>query len=170
LKFTACFADEAAAASWLAAALPALLALQARAPAQSFRLGLIHGDLRCDNIIAGTLHGAETRWWLVDWANAAEGPLLFDRVMLAASLLAAGGGDAAALARAARGDHPAADCHVMLAVQAGYFADQLYRAPPAALPGLRPLQKAMFWALAQLLAAENIVPPPPSFAAANQLP
>lgn len=154
-QFDACFADFAAIAQWRAQSLPQLLSLQAQLPAMSFRIGLMHGDLRVDNIAA-----THDRFYMIDWANAAEGPLLFDRVMLAASLLAAGSlppAEAVALAGAG-GEDPTA----VTASMAGYFADQLYRPVPAAMPGLRRLQQAMFWALCGMLTASISLPPLPA--------
>ena len=162
-KFAACFADTFTAAAWLRQNLPALLKLQSMGATQTYRLGLMHGDLRCDNFLYGALGTNASRWWLIDWANVAEGPLLFDRVMLAASLHAAGALSLRDAARYAQGDHPLADYHCMLASQAGYFADQLYRDVPAAMPALRDLQKAMFWALAALLTDAQIATPLPDF-------
>ena len=43
-------------------------------------------------------------------------------------------------------------------MQTGYFADQIYRTPPAVMPRLRPIQKAMFAALMAMLAADGAVP------------
>lgn len=160
-KFAACFTDADIAREWLLQSLPRLMTLQAAASHHPFRLGLMHGDLRCDNLLYAARDGAPPRWWVVDWANAAEGPLLYDRVMLAASLLAAGTLDVAAAARHARGDHDADGYHIMLATMSGYFADQIYRAVPASMPRLREVQKAMFWALAALLADAGLAPPLP---------
>lgn len=155
-QFDACFADAAAIAQWRAQSLPQLLALQSQLPALSFRIGLMHGDLRIDNIVA-----ADQRLYMIDWANAAEGPLVFDRVMLAASLLAAGRMQAqdAMLAVQAAGEEATA----VIAGMAGYFADQMYRPVPAAMPGLRCLQQAMFWALCGMLTASISLPALPAF-------
>ncbi len=161
-KFAQCFDDAPAALQWLSANSDKLCALQARASTFAWRLGLMHGDLRCDNYIYGALPASPARWYMIDWANAADGPLAFDRVMLAASLCAQGACTVTDALAFAQGDLDAEEIRLMLVMQAGYFADQIYRAPPAAMPRLRPVQKAMFAGLLALLDAAEVVAAPPA--------
>lgn len=160
-KFTQCFADPVAAAMWLDHYGDKLVALQSAAATQSWHLGLIHGDLRCDNFIHGHINHEPARWWMIDWANAADGPLAFDRVMLAASLLAEGACDVSGAMHFASQGCGEDDSVKMMVMQAGYFADQIYRLPPAVMPRLRPIQKAMFAALIAMLVHAGIVAPLP---------
>lgn len=157
-KFAQCFDDADGIHSWLQSNIATLCDLQRQASTHAWRLGLMHGDLRCDNYIYGALPAYDARWYMIDWANAADGPLAFDRVMLAASLCADGAcstDEALAYARAyLDGD----DIRLMMVMQAGYFADQIYRVPPAVMPRLRPIQKAMFAALMAMLAADGVIP------------
>lgn len=157
-KFGQCFEDADAVRVWLQSNIETLCSLQQRASAHAWRLGLMHGDLRCDNYIYGVLPGYDARWYMIDWANAADGPLAFDRVMLAASLYAQGSCTVDQALALAQGHLDADDMRLMLVMQAGYFADQIYRAPPAVMPRLRPIQKAMFAALMAMLAADGVVP------------
>lgn len=160
-KFAQCFADPAAVQGWLRGNIAALCDLQKRASTHSWRFGLMHGDLRCDNFIYGQLSGMSPRWYMIDWANAAEGALAFDRVMLAASLCADGACTREHALDFARGDLDGDDIVLMLAMQAGYFADQIYRQPPAVMPRLRPIQKAMCGALLAMLATTGQISPLP---------
>lgn len=164
-KLCLSFSDPQHGTQWLQAHIGQFCALQEQAAAYPWRQGLLHGDLRCDNFIYGGQEDGDRRWYMIDWANAATGPLVFDRVMLAASLCADGACDAhTALCHASAGglDEEAV---LMAAMQAGYFADQLYRAAPRVMPRLRPLQKAMFAGLTEMLAAAGIMPPAPPMAA-----
>lgn len=163
-QFDSCFADSAAAAGWRAENISSLLALQAGLSSLPFSIGLMHGDLRLDNFLYGAAPDLTPRWHIVDWANAAEGPLAFDRVMLAASLLAAGLGDTNRALVLARGQEDEKVLAGMLAGMSGYFADQMYRAVPPAMPRLRGLQKAMFWGCMQMLAGLKAVTPLPEIA------
>lgn len=162
-QFAHCFIDDLAAHDWLAAYGDKLCDLQNRAASHAWQLGLIHGDARCDNFIHAQAAGhTSPRWYLVDWANAADGALAFDRVMLAASLCAEGVLGGAAAYQRASDTVQAEDCALMTVMLAGYFADQMYRAPVSSMPRLRPLQRAMFWACAQMLSAAYGMTPPPA--------
>lgn len=164
-KFIQCFDHTVAIQQWLSTEIDTLCRLQTEASTHSWRLGLVHGDLRCDNYIFGELSQQPARWYVIDWANAADGPLAFDRVMLAASLCADGVCDPQAAFRMACDHLNSDDIRLMIVMQAGYFADQVYRAPPAVMPRLRPLQKAMLVALLEMLGVEGSIMPLSSFIA-----
>lgn len=146
-KFTGLFAAPAQGAQWLRENVAALCALQAQNAAAIYTQGLMHGDLRCDNFL---YDGA--RLYVIDWANAARGPLWFDRAFLGASCMMLGHAGAAMLFD----EVPDA----ALAALAGYFADQAYRAVPPKMPRLRHMQRAMLAAFLQQLAARGAVTPP----------
>lgn len=163
--FAGCFADPAAAGAWLKESLPFFLQQQQSISGLSFACGPMHGDLRCDNFLFASLGAASPRWWMVDWANAAEGPQVFDRAMLGASLVAAG-----RLKAKEAWDYmqdatlPSGHVATMLSALAGYFADQIYRERPQALPALRMLQAAMLFGCSACLGEKGLVSPLPPFA------
>lgn len=159
-KFDRCFVSPQAATAWRNENITVLLQAQEYTARTAFVLGLMHGDLRCDNLFYGAAAHEDPHWWIIDWVNAAEGPLVFDRVMLAASLLAAGDISAEdAIDFAACEDTAVPPAHVMTmaASMAGYFAEQMYRAVPAAMPALRDIQRAMFWALCHMLYVGGVI-------------
>ena len=83
--------------------------------------------------------------------------------MLAASLCAEGLLSGTAAYQQACETLHGDDAALMTVMLAGYFADQMYRAPPASMPRLRPLQRAMFWGCAEMLVAAYGMTPPPAF-------
>lgn len=165
-KFLMQFEDPAVADAWLRRNADRLIALQSEATlgACGFsRIGLMHGDLRLDNIIAG-----KDRFYIVDWPNANIGPLVFDVLMLAAHIDAMGqasieqaldtylaaGGTAFAQANDA-------EIFKMAGSMSGYFADQIYRSVPAKLPRLRWMQKSLFFSILMFLARAGKIESPP---------
>ncbi|MDP2205770.1 MAG: aminoglycoside phosphotransferase family protein [Alphaproteobacteria bacterium] len=164
-KFLNLFEDPAAAQAWLGRNIAALIALQADAAVRVFTQGLIHGDLRTDNILFD-----KDRSWLVDWPNACMGPRTFDLVMLFTHLESTGFGaaenflplyDAAAGTRFATSEID--EIATMAGSMAGYFADQAYRGVPEKLPRLRWMQKSLLCAQLQLLARLGRIESPPRF-------
>jgi hypothetical protein len=164
-KFLNLFEDPAAAQDWLARNITTLIALQVDAAARPFVQGMIHGDLRTDNILFG-----KDRSWLVDWPNACIGPRAFDLVMLFTHLESLGLGlaesflpayDAAAGTAFATSDID--DIAAMAGSMAGYFADQAYRSVPEKLPRLRWMQKSLLCGQLQLLARLGRIESPPRF-------
>lgn len=162
-KFLSLFDDIKAADVWLGRNIDALIDLQARAASANFVQGFMHGDLRLDNIIA-----SEGRCYIIDWPNAATGPVLFDLVMLAGHIEAMGYGMAENTFdayRAAGGialaglDHE--NISMMTALLAGYFADQAYRTTPPKLPRLRWMQKSLLCSHLRLLARLSRIESPP---------
>lgn len=162
-KFLSLFDDTAAADAWLSRNIGALIDLQSRAASANFVQGLVHGDLRLDNIIA-----ADDRCYIVDWPNACTGPVLFDVVMLAGHIEAMGYGAAENtfdIYRAAGGTALASsfdeNISNMTALLAGYFADQAYRTVPPKLPRLRWMQKSLLCSHLRLLARLSKIESPP---------
>ncbi|MCM0678351.1 phosphotransferase, partial [Micromonospora phytophila] len=114
--------------------LPELVALESRLPTYAATAtGLIHGDLRVDNVLVDA--GGDA--WFCDWTWACHGPAWFD---LAGLLLTAyaGGLDADRLFAGhpvAAGAPPDA-LDATLAALAGYFLTTAASAPPTASPHL----------------------------------
>lgn len=165
-KFTALFEDAALAAEWLARNLSALCALQQEASTRAFSEGLIHGDLRLDNILF-----VKDRSLLVDWPNACLAPRVFDLVMFFSHLESAGFGAAEnflPLYDAAAGTDFAlsrsGEIAAMAGAMSGYFADQAYRTVPDKLPRLRWMQKSLLCAQLRWLARMGRIESPPRFA------
>lgn len=166
-KFLTLFEEAAAGKAWLEKALPVLTDLQTRNAGAVYVEGLIHGDLRMDNVIFG-----QGRTYLVDWPNACIGPVVFDLVYITAHLESLGTGKAEdfiaayknAGGRAFTDDAAAAEelCP-MLAAISGYFADQAYRAVPEKLPRLRWMQKSMLLACLNILSRFGKIESPPRF-------
>ncbi|WP_428964004.1 phosphotransferase [Micromonospora fluostatini] len=107
-----------------------LVALESRLPAYATAAtGLLHGDLRADNVLVG----ADGRVWFCDWAWLCHGPAWFDLVTLLLPAYA-GGLDADALftGHPAAADAPPDALDVTLAALCGYFLTGAAAAPPAA--------------------------------------
>ncbi len=162
-KFLTLFEDADAGRAWLAAALPLLCGLQENIGALGGPAGVLHQDLRSDNI----LFGLDGRAWLVDWPNACYGPVALDLAFFLPSVTAEGGGDIRALSALYRDvtgiEVSRQDMTWALASYAGHMADNAYRAVPARLPRLRWMQKSILWAMLEGLTALADIPPPPRF-------
>jgi len=169
-KFLSLFSDAGKGAAWLSQSLEILIALQADNATRVYAEGLIHGDLRMDNILFG-----QGRTYLVDWPNACIGPVLFDLVFISAHSESLGIGAAEDFiaayeevgGRAFSSDEAVAEelC-AMLGAVSGYFADQAYRAVPEKLPRLRWMQKSMLLACLNILSRFGKIESPPPFAGA----
>jgi hypothetical protein len=164
-KFLSLFEDKAVGAAWLDKNIGALAALQEKgaADAHTMQQGLVHGDLRRDNLL---LTG--DKCLIVDWPNACVGPLLFDLVFLFTHLESLGLG----MAEKFFDDYAAfggpsfspASRLSLTALVAGHFADQAYRDVPARLPRLRWMQKMMLAGALHALARAGAVESIPRFA------
>ncbi len=141
---------------WLDKNLAALLQSVEAFSQQELQCGLIHGDLRGDNFLLTT-----DKTYLIDWANAANGPLVFDGLFLSAALVMRG-----QLTPQQACDAVADYAHapLMAASMAGYFADQAGRAPVVAMPRLRLMQTGILVALLEMLAVFRIIDSPPQLA------
>ncbi|WFE52291.1 phosphotransferase [Micromonospora sp. WMMD1155] len=114
--------------------LPDLVALESLLPRYAAEAtGLIHGDLRVDNVLIG----ADGRAWFCDWTWVVSGPAWFD---LAGLLLTAyaGGLDADRLfaTHPATADAPPDALDATLAALAGYYLTGAAAAPATASPHL----------------------------------
>ncbi|MBW7909703.1 MAG: aminoglycoside phosphotransferase family protein [Alphaproteobacteria bacterium] len=162
-KLLGVFENEDAAGTFFSGALETLCALQAAAADFDFKPGLIHGDLRLDNILL-----TDARTYIVDWPNACRGPVVFDALMLSVHLEAMGFGqaeeflslyDAEAGTRFAQTNSE--ELLIMAASMAGFFADQVYRAVPEKMPRLRWMQKSLFFGLLSLMHRYGRIESPP---------
>src|SRR5690606_9270503 len=88
-KFLTLFENFDAGSAWLDSTLDVLVSLQEKNVNGIYVEGLIHGDLRMDNVLFG-----QGRTYLIDWPNACIGPVLFDLVFLSAHLESLGIGKA----------------------------------------------------------------------------
>lgn len=161
-KLLSVFEDEQA-RPWLDRQLDILCAMQGAVPAFDFQTGLIHGDLRLDNILAMPAHT-----YIVDWPNACRGPVVFDVLMFSVHLESLGYGraedfislyDAAAGTAFAQKNNQ--ELMIMAASMAGFFADQVYRAVPEKMPRLRWMQKSLFFGLLSLMNRHGRIESPP---------
>ncbi|WP_190079258.1 phosphotransferase [Streptomyces longisporoflavus] len=101
--------------------------------------GLVHGDLRADNVLL-----TEDRVIFVDWPAAAVGASRFDVIAMGPSVVMQGGQDLIPLLDEhldARGA-PSENVTVVLVAVAGFFLHQSVQAAPPGLPTLRAFQGA----------------------------
>ncbi|WP_328851845.1 phosphotransferase [Micromonospora globbae] len=119
--------------------LPELVTLESRLPAYAARgTGLIHGDLRLDNVLVG----GYGRAWLCDWTWLCHGPAWFDLTTLLITAYASGlDADALFARHPAAADAPPDALDATLAALAGYFLTGAAAAPPTASASLRAHQR-----------------------------
>jgi aminoglycoside phosphotransferase (APT) family kinase protein len=130
---------------WAASHLPALRASAARGLASLARgETLTHADIRADNILVR----GDGRAVFVDWPWGCVGPAWFDRVLLAANVVFAGG-DAD---RVIRDLDPVVVTGVFAGLT-GYFERQGRLADPPGIPHVRAFQRAQGAALLPWLRA-----------------
>lgn len=124
---------------WARARLTELAALEASWAAHAEGDGLLHADIRGDNMLL-TGDGAV----LVDWPHACRGTAFTDVVFFAPSVAMQGGPEPATLlarSRAGRGASRDAVAAVVCAL-AGFLTEHSLRPPPPGLPTLRRFQAA----------------------------
>lgn len=162
-KFLTLFEDQDAGRRWFLSALPGLCEKQARAPMTGGHIGIIHQDLRSDNI----LFDRAGRTYLVDWVNACRGPVVMDLAFFLPSVSAESALECGALLElyettlGVKTDRES--LAIALASLSGHMADNTYRAIPVKLPRLRWIQKSLLWAMLQWAVALMDIPPPPRF-------
>lgn len=161
-KFLSTFADPKA-SGWLEKNISALCALQAEGEKPFAQQGIIHGDLRIDNFLF-----TPAKTYIVDWPNICFGPRVFDVAMLYASLEAFGLCTFEHALSVWDGGVKSAEVAVMLGCFSGYFADQVYRRPPPAMPRLRWMQRCMLLAQLQYLSRLGFIESPPAMRDENQ--
>ncbi|MEV0156836.1 aminoglycoside phosphotransferase family protein [Micromonospora sp. NPDC050686] len=124
---------------WAARRLPDLAALEARLPAYAAPAsGLIHGDLRVDNVLLDPAGRA----WFCDWTWLCHGPPWFDLVTLLLTGRTAGpDADVAFATHPAAAGAPPDALDVTLAALAGYFLTSAPAGPSTASPHIRSHQR-----------------------------
>jgi len=161
--FAALFEDSDGAQRWLQESLPELVRLQSRIAGMTGPEGVVHFDLRSDNI----LFNAEGRAVIVDWTDTCWGQVLLDVVLLAQCVAAESGiapQKVIEIYEQLSGHHyPREDVLSAVATTTGYFADNAWRVIPAELPRLRWVQKICLHAGLRWLAAEEAVSFPGAF-------
>ncbi len=163
----ALFGDQAhAALRWLDASLGALLEAESRLARQDQPWGLLHCDIRSDNL---AFRGGQLV--LFDWADICRGPIAFDIAAFLPSLESEGGPSASLLAdryRAAleaRGVKlPAWALPAAASAVSGYFASRAGRPAMAGLPRLRGIQRAQLRHALPWAASALGLPRPPEIA------
>ncbi|TVQ84557.1 MAG: aminoglycoside phosphotransferase family protein [Micavibrio sp.] len=164
-KFVSLFEDTPQAAHWLEAHLPQLVALQEKVTQITEPEGVVHFDLRSDNILFD--EDRDGRAVIVDWTDTCWGPVLFDVALFALCVAAESEIRPQSLLTAyeemsgrAFEDQAVA---AVVATITGYFADNAWRDVPQQLPRLRWIQSLCLDAGLRWLAAEEIVPHPGRF-------
>ena len=118
---------------WARARLPELVALESRLPAyaDAAATGLIHCDLRVDNVLIDTAGRA----WICDWNWLCHGPAWFDLVGLLITGYASGlDADVAFAAHPAAAGAPPDALDVTLAALSGYFLTSAAAGPLLRVP------------------------------------
>lgn len=162
-KFLTLFEDAEAGELWLSVALSKLCAQQEKVMEMKSPVGIIHQDLRSDNI----LFDPKGRVYLVDWPNACRGPVVMDIVYFLSTISAESGFDAEILlglyekTTGIKLDRTA--LATALASSSGHVADSAYRAVPLKLPRLRWIQKVTLWSMLQWGVVLLNIPQPPRF-------
>lgn len=146
---------------WLDGALGRLVALEARGRAIRGPAGLLHMDVRSDNLLF------RESPVLLDWPYVCLGPALTDLGFFLPSLVGESGLApaplVAAYAEALGAPVPSDDLAAALALATGYFADLAHRRVPPGMPRVRWVQRLQLLTGLKLIAAlGEITPPPPS--------
>jgi len=103
--------------------------------------GLVHGDLRADNVLIDPDHD---QVWLIDWPHASVGAPWIDLAFMLPSVALQGGGNPAELFRSQPASEGVSDDELRagLAGLAGYFVWNAVQPPPPGIPNLRRFQAA----------------------------
>ncbi|MEU1243856.1 phosphotransferase [Micromonospora parva] len=123
----------------LLARLPELVELESLLPRYAAgATGLIHGDLRLDNVLIGS----DGRAWFCDWTWVCSGPAWFDLAGLLLTAYASGlDADRLFATHPACAGAPADALDAALAALAGYYLTGAAAAPPTASPHRRAHQR-----------------------------
>ncbi len=123
---------------WCRDHLDDLAAAEARWEQVTVGDGLIHGDVRSDNVLL-----TDERVVFVDWTATCTGAPWFEVVAMLPSVeLEQGGAPESVLARAGLDDLGPESLVPVVAALAGYFAERTRLPDPPGLPTLRPFQRA----------------------------
>lgn len=162
-NFLSLFKDQEMALDWLSSSLPALIAATEDAQNLGGVTGIIHGDLRSDNI----LFDQNGRVFLIDWTNACIGPVILDLAFFISGLAAESGIPAQKLLEIYQDrtgfSFTCRDIGCALAAVSGYYAVSAGKAVPPRLPQLRWVQKQHLWGSLCWLTDSLVLPAPPEF-------
>ena len=121
-------------AAHVARHLPELVALEEALPDYAADDGVIHGDLRLDNILIDRAGDA----WICDWSWPCRGPAWFDTASLLVSAYASGlDADALFATHPTARDAPPDALDATLAALAGYWLTGAAAGPTDAAPAIR---------------------------------
>ena len=129
----------AVADAWCRDRLDDLVAAEARWEQVTVGDGLIHGDVRSDNVLLTD----DERVVFVDWTSTCTGAAWFEVLAMLPSVELEGGGPPeSVLARIGLDDLDVGSVLPVAAALAGYFAERGRLPDPPGLPTLRPFQRA----------------------------
>ena len=124
---------------WCRERLDDLAAIEARWEETTVGDGLIHGDVRSDNVLLAD----DGRVTFVDWTSTCTGAGWFEVLAMLPSVQLEGGGEPeSALARAGLADLDVAAMLPLVAALAGYFVERGRLPDPPGLPTVRAFQRA----------------------------
>lgn len=156
--------ERGRAKTWLHDALDTLMKAESELLSPNQPWGLIHKDIRSDN-----LRFKDGRLVLFDWASVYRGPLILDAAFFFPSVAGEGGPTAEYLvafykkALADQGIRIPDDAErAAAAVTAGYFASRAGKPPIPALPRLRQIQRLQLGPALEWAAKVLDLPKPPS--------
>jgi hypothetical protein len=122
---------------WSRAHLDALAVIEARWEDATRGDGLIHGDVRSDNVLLTGDHVV-----FVDWTSTCTGAPWFEVVAMLPSVELEGGGQPDAVLRRIGLDLPRDRLVPLVVAIAGYFANMSRLPDPPGLPTVRAFQRA----------------------------
>lgn len=158
--FASLFADPPIAAQWLLRHRDTIVAIETAAAKRRWQQGLMHLDLRSDNVLCSRSRGV----LFVDWPYLSIGPRMVDLGFLLPSLFAEGGPTPAygieLYEQAAGVKFSRSEIAAAAVLVAGFFAAHAHLADAPEMPRLRLLQRAQLYpALQWMCAMLNIEPP-----------
>ena len=130
-------AGDAPIDDWCRARLDDLAQLEARWEDATRGAGLIHGDVRSDNVLL-----TDDRVVFVDWTSTCTGAPWFEVVVMLPSIELEGGGEPDDVLARVGLDIPHEQLIALVVAMAGYFAERGRLPDPPGLPTLRPFQRA----------------------------
>lgn len=160
-RFCQIFQNPQQAENWLSTYLKDLVGYQSEVTQIIGREGVIHFDLRSDNIL---FEDATQKAVIIDWTDTCWGFVIFDLVLF--SICVSGESDIAPqeifqkYKEKTGEEFKAEDVRAVVTAICGYFADNVWRDVPAELPRLRWIQKLCLYAGLTWLANISEIPHP----------